>query len=318
LTNRKGYLYASFTDTSCNFGNHIIELATRELLASYGFPSPANEFDSFKPGVQKGIYDFVLVPGCTMITAGQNPGLDNIETLGCPIYCLAGSIWMALPHPGYLLRSKIVKWSNLRDLDLSIVRKMAQPVGARDRFTYDLLRSADIHALYVGCPTLLLSQNGVADDGYVLMSLGRGHTRTQTYIAQWLSRTHAIVGIVHETDDYARFQAAGWRLPLIQYQGNLDLYLSYFRRASAVITGRLHGVLPSIAFGKPVFYYGTRDTRTTILDDLGVPIHSYWQLGTAVQRASRSYNRHVLAFFKSNWDELLRQTLGPYKAQLNG
>jgi hypothetical protein len=304
------YLYARFTDTACNFGNDIIEVATRKLLASSGIPSPTNEFDSFAQETPKGGYDFVLVPGCTMITAGQNPGLKNIDALGCPVYCLAGSIWMPLPHPGYLLRSRVFRWGGERAADLSIVRKMAQPVGARDRFTYSLLKNAGIQTLYVGCPTLLLSDDDVADDGYVLMSLGRGYTRTQTYFAHMLSRKHTIVGIVHETNDYARFLAAGWKLPLVQYQGNIDLYLSYFKRASVVITGRLHGALPAIAFGKRIFYYGTRDSRTTILDDLGVPIHRYWQLATAVQRASNGHNRHLLSYFKSNMDKLLKETLG--------
>lgn len=311
------YLYARFTDTACNFGNDIIELATRKLLAATGIPLPASEFDSFSLESPKGEYDFALVPGCTMITAGQNPGLNNIDALGCPVYCLAGSIWMPLPRPGYLLRSRVVKWGSGKEADLSIVRKMAQPVGARDQFTYSLLKKANIHTLYVGCPTLLLSDDDVADDGYVLMSLGRGYTRTQTYFAHRLSRKYTIVGIVHETHDYARFLAAGWKLPLVQYQGNVDLYLSYFKRASVVITGRLHGALPSIAFGKRVFYYGTRDSRTTILDDLGVPIHRYWELDTAVQRASSDYNRHLLSYFKNNWADLFRQTLGRHCVQID-
>ena len=195
------YLYASFTASACNFGNDIIEMATRRLLASYGVPSPTSEFDSFARMTPTGKYDFVLVPGCTMITAGQNLGLENIHALGCPVYCLAGSVWMPLPHPGYLLRNRVIRDGRDKQADLRIVRQMAKPVGARDRFTYNLLKQAGIHTRYVGCPTLMLPNDNVFDDEFVLVSLGRGYTRTQTHFAQKLSKRHRVVGIVHETHD---------------------------------------------------------------------------------------------------------------------
>ena len=299
------YLYANFGARSRNFGNLVIDYATRYLMRDE-FPAAAAEFDSFDRKIPLGSYDFVLVPGGTMITAGQNPGLEHIEQLGCPVYCLAGSLWTSTASPGLLLRKRVIRFRQPPMVDLRIVRKMTPPVGCRDRFTYELLRAEGIESYYTGCPTLMLPDDGVADDGYVLMSLGRGFVRTQTRYAARLARRHHIVGIVHEVDDYQRFRAAGWKLPLVTYCGDLDLYLSYFKRAAVVVSGRLHGVLPALGYDKPVFYYGTRDTRTTILDDLGVPVHSYREIFEAVDRASRYSNRHLLRHFRSNWDRVVQ------------
>lgn len=305
------YLYANFTDSSSNFGNHIIDFATRHILESR-IPPPALHFDSFADPPPPGLYDFVLLPGCTMITAGQNPGLNRIEQLGCPIYGLALSFWVSLPRPGFLVRKRIVLAERATPPDLSIARKLRQPIGARDSYTYRVLRTHGMETYYVGCPTLFLPADGVCDDGYVLMSLGRGRVRTQTYAAHRLSRRHTIVGIVHEPADYDRFRAAGWKLPLVTYEGDTELYISYFKRASVVISGRLHGALPALAFGKRVFYFGTRDSRTTILEDLGVRIHGYHELGGAIENASSGFNRYLLEYFRTNMDKWLDQTVGTH------
>ncbi|MCH7477665.1 MAG: polysaccharide pyruvyl transferase family protein [SAR324 cluster bacterium] len=131
--------------------------------------------------------------------------------------------------------------------------------------------------------------------------------RGQTAFAHRLRKDHHVVGICHETHDYSRYMAAGWSLPLVTFSGDLELYLSYFKRAHVVITGRLHGALPSLAYGKPVYYYGTRDSRTTLLDDLGVPIHDYSDLDRAVERASAGFNRYVAEQFRTNLDRIVEQ-----------
>ncbi len=299
------YLYATFGAGSRNFGNAVIDYATRHLLRNQ-LPPPAAEFDAFRREPPLGSYDFVLVPGGTMITAGQNPGLDQIGAFGCPVYCLAGSIWTRLPKPGWLIRTRLIRPPEAPVADLRIVRQLTPPIGCRDRFTYERLRADGIEAHYTGCPTLMLPVDGIADDGYVLFSLGRRRLRTQTRAAHRLARRYHVIGLVHEVDDYERVRAAGWALPLATYSGEVELYLSYFKRAAVVVTGRLHGALPALAYGKPVFYYGTRDTRTTILDDLGVPIHSYRELKDAVERASACANRQVVGFFRDNWTRVMQ------------
>jgi hypothetical protein len=181
---------------------------------------------------------------------------------------------------------------------------MASPVGARDPFTHALLARNGIETLYTGCATVMLPPDGVADDGYVLMSFGRGFVRTQTRAGHALARTHDVIGICHEVGDEERYRAAGWRLPLVTYRGDVEMYLTYFKRASLVVTGRLHGALPGLAYGKKVFCYGKRDSRTTILDDLGVPLHSHSDIPAAPQRASGAFNKAIVELYRRNWDRM--------------
>lgn len=298
------YLYANFVDSSCNFGNRIIEYATRNVIEGV-LPPPSAEFDSFKDQPPRGDYDFLLVPGCTMITVGQNPGLNDLKSLEYPAYCLSGSVWASLPHSGWLVRNRVFSPKRRAAVDLRIAEQLAAPIGTRDRFTHTALTDAGLRSSYVGCPTLFLPTTDIGDDGYVLMALGRAHVRAQLRAAERISRHHHVVGICHEERDYARFRAAGWRMPLVTFQGDIELYLSYFKRATTVLSGRLHGALPAIAYGKRVFYYGTRDTRTTLLDDLGVSIHSYADLDQAVERASHGANRSVIQLFRDRWNVLL-------------
>jgi hypothetical protein len=61
-----------------------------------------------------------------------------------------------------------------------------------------------------------------------------------------------------------------------------------------------------------VFYFGTRDSRTTILDDLGVRIHGYHELGGAIENASSGFNRYLLEYFRTNMDKWLDQTVGTH------
>src|SRR5690606_33271382 len=109
-----------------------------------------------------------------------------------------------------------------------------------------------------------------------LFSFGRGHLRKQVHEGRKLADNTNIIGICHEPgNEFERIRAAGWNLPLVTFDGDVQRYLSYFKRASMIVTGRLHGALPGIAYEKPVMYFGTNDTRTTLLDDLGVRIYGY-------------------------------------------
>jgi hypothetical protein len=288
---------------TANFGDYVIDHAVRLIIAEH-LPAPAGECDIPAGVFPGGSFDAMVIPGITHLTAGQCQGIERVTDLPYPTYCLSGSIWQQLPRPGLLLRSRVVKVGRAREPDLAISRRMAQPVGARDPYTYRTLTEQGIHALYTGCATLMLPATGVGDDGYVLFSLGRGHIRTQTWAAHRLARKHDVIGICHEPCDFERYRAAGWRLPLVTYQGDVELYLSYFRRARVVVTGRLHGALPGLAYGKKVFVFGDRDTRTTLLDDLGVRIHGYGQLLRSVELASSAHNRALVAVFRKNWEKL--------------
>jgi hypothetical protein len=295
------YVYPTIATT--NFGDYVIDYATRRLLKEF-LCEPAAACDTYAGEYPEGEYDCLVIPGITHLTRGACPGLEAVSSLPYPTFCLAGNIWQRREDRGILLRTRVVHVRSRTAPDLTVARMMQGPVGARDPYTYSLLSESGVRSLYTGCATLLLPPDDVGDDGYVLFSLGRGRIRTQTRAASRLSRKYPVIGICHELQDAAAYRAAGWTLPLVSYRQDVELYLSYFRRASVVVTGRLHGALPSLAFGKRVFVFGDRDSRTSILDDLGVTVHPSHELPEAVERASASFNRALLSVYRRNWAAL--------------
>lgn len=298
------YLFPSPRTT--NFGDYVIHHAIENLLGRF-VPRAVAHWDIESGGLPDAAADCLLIPGITHLTAGERPALERLSDLPLPAYCLSGCIWQREANPGFLLRTRVLRWRQPAVPDLRAVRAFRTPIGARDPFTFGLLQRAGIETFYTGCATLLLPADGVADDGYVLFSLGRGRVREQTQAARLLAREHSVIGICHELGDEERYRAAGWELPLVNWRGDVELYLSYFKRAGVVVTGRLHGALPALAYGKRIFYFGTRDTRTSLLDDLGVPIHDWSELPTAVRRASGDFNRSLPAYFLENWRRLLER-----------
>lgn len=300
--------YAFPAVRTMNYGDYVIHFAIEKMLARF-VPPPAAYYDPEAGQFPHGDLHCLLLPGITHLTAGTEPMLERVGDLPYPTYCLSGCIWGPTPAAGLLLRTRVLRIKKPGDPDLRVARLMKAPIGARDPHTFGLLKQAGLETFYTGCATLFLPPDAVGDDGYVLFSLGRGRVREQTRAAKVLSRRHSVVGICHELGDVERYRAAGWDLPLVNWQGDVELYLSYFKRARVVVTGRLHGALPGLAYGKKVFYFGTRDTRTTILDDLGVPVHKWSELDTSVEQASCSFNRSLLDFYRRNWDELLKRIL---------
>lgn len=309
------YLFPAARTT--NFGDYIIHHAVERLLTRF-LPGAVARWDIESGRLPEIDADCLLIPGITHLTAGERPALERLGELPLPAYCLSGCIWQPAQPSGFLLRTRVLRWRQVAAPDLRVARVMRPPVGARDPFTYEWLRRAGIETLYTGCATLLLPADGVADDGYVLFSLGRGRVREQTLAARLLAREHHIVGICHENGDEERYRAAGWELPLVNWRGDVELYLSYFKRASVVVTGRLHGALPALAYGKRVFYFGTRDTRTSLLDDLGVPIHDWSDLPSAVRRASADFNRAMPGWFLENWRRLLERIVADTQREGRG
>ena len=295
-----------------NFGDYIIRFATRYILSHF-LPQPAATCDTRDGKYPEGEFDCLIVPGITHLGRRHNKEkFQEIRHLGYPTYCLSGAIWGALGNPGFLIRNRLIGNRPSSACDTTTAKTMATPVGARDPHTYSVLQNAGIETVYMGCPTLFLPAIDVADDGYVLFSFGRGHLKTQVRAGKKLAQKHHVIGICHEPgNELLRIRAAGWNLPLATFRGDVQLYLSYFKRASVIVTGRLHGALPSLAYGKPIFYYGTRDTRTTLLDDIGIAIHDYGELDKAVDQATTSFNRTMLDYYWSSWeyvtDKILRK-----------
>ncbi|QHI11604.1 polysaccharide pyruvyl transferase family protein [Acinetobacter haemolyticus] len=274
----KKVVYADFSLKCQNYGNHIIEFATQKMLK--GKYEEVLRFDSFyyhengniNDTLSKVEHDFILIPGCTMYTNGQNKTLNTIDSK-FEIQGFAGSIWgnnFYDKKKNYF--GKVLNTKHNAKADLGIVKKLSGVVGCRDTFTYKQLLKNNINARYVGCPTLFLDESDLVfnnhNDDYCLFSFSRENVREQVSVAKELAKKYRIVGICHEVKDYNIIKSLGWNFPLVDYEGDVQKYLSYFLNAAFVVTGRLHGLLPSIAFNKKVIYFGNDDSRTTILDDI--------------------------------------------------
>lgn len=299
--------YVFPTENAHNFGDYVIDHATRQLLRTM-LPEPSASCDLAEGSFPTGSYDCLIIPGVTHVTPGHRPGVRAVGRLPYPAFCLATSL--AYGRPRNPLRR--LDWALKRALgrhDLSIASLFARPIGARDSFTYEAFRSGGLETLFTGCPTLHLEPGDTGDDGYVLLSLGRGAIAEQMRGALELARRHEVVGIAHEWGQAGRFRAAGWELPLVVFEGDVEAYLRWFRRATVVVTGRLHGALPALAMGKRVCYYGTRDTRTVLLKDLGIPTHGYEDIPRGVELASTEMDRALVAEFRANWDRMMRVIL---------
>ncbi|MBB5350828.1 hypothetical protein HNR46_001062 [Haloferula luteola] len=296
------YLYANLLP-SINYGDYIIELATQKVLKRYLSPedklipfySKGTEPPDYKEGSK------LIIPGCTQLTVGQHKALNLIDAEKVRSYCIAGSLWYKKFSPGILLRHRIIGRKGV-DPDMSIVDKLSGIVGCRDSFTYRFLKQKGISCTYTGCPTLFISDfKEENSNGYVLFSFGRDKFYRQVWYGNQLKKMgHNVVGIVHERRDYERARAAGWKLPLIEFNDDVQLYLSYFKNAEFVVTGRLHGALPSFSFGKKVFYFGTNDTRTSILGDLGVTIFEHHEIPKMAKLAGKIQNSRALDMFQEN------------------
>ncbi len=297
-------LYANFTDSSTNYGNHVIEYATQSFLKDYfkdNFKVDFDHFDSFSDTIPTSKHSKLLIPGCTMLTPGQNKALDHIDSSNYKAYCLAGSLWYPQKSKDFILRTRIISFGKNPTPNLNIVNSLSGIIGSRDRFTYEMLKKNNINTLYAGCPTLFLKPDNINNDGdYVLFSFGRANFHKQVYYASKLAENHKVIGIVHEKGRKEMVKAAGWKFPVITYNGDIELYLSYFKNATYVVSGRLHGALPALAYNKKTFYFGTDDTRLSILDDLGIKIHKYSEIPDFEKKSTRIENPEILNYFKSN------------------
>jgi hypothetical protein len=297
----KPYLYANFTDSSINYGNYIIDYATKQFIKNnLSDEISFVEYDSFGDVIPEGDFQGLFIPGCTMLTPGENSSLSKIGAINYESFCLAGSLWYSKRDKYFLIKKRLVRYTKGLVPDLSIVQNLTGIIGCRDSYTYDILKSSALNVLYTGCPTLFLDNSNVCDNDYVLFSFGRGDYYKQVSIGNRIGKKSRIIGVSHEEGDTKRLMAAGWKHPIVDFNGDIELYLSYFKNASYVISGRLHGILPSVAYGKKCMYFGTNDTRTTILNDLGIPIYGLRDLKKFKDLCLVYHNPDLLNFFKKN------------------
>jgi hypothetical protein len=113
------------------------------------------------------------------------------------------------------------------------------PVGARDYFTLEWLRSHDIECYYSGCLTLTLDRPPVAREPFIALN-----DVPDTVAMRIAGATNRPICRTTHADGVTS-----------GIESRLDLAASLielYAKASCVVTTRLHGALPCLAMGTPV------------------------------------------------------------------
>jgi hypothetical protein len=130
------------------------------------------------------------------------------------------------------------------------------PVGARDYFTLEWLRSHDIECYYSGCLTLTLDRPAVAREPFIVLNevpepvVARISDSVRRPV-RWSTHSHE----THGTE--SRLHQA-------------ETLLALYARASCVVTTRLHTALPCLAMETPVLLIDDSfdQSRFTALNEL--------------------------------------------------
>jgi hypothetical protein len=280
MRNKKKIAWASLTLDTFNYGNYIIEYAVKNLLGNI---RPFITFEIFSGQTPHEVEeaDVVFCPGATCLSITENSGLLHVDK---PILPFAACLWkkthikkrtIVLKNMESLVSSGSLWSSKFRnDLNLGIVNKSIQPIGCRDSWTYNFLLQQGYQVEYVGCPVLFLNdQDDIKDDGYVAVSLPRRNpSRFLKTVIKNFPNTLVKV-LVHEPREHA-ISSKYPQLQFVQPKEDARYLLDFYKHASHVVTGRLHGCLPAIAYNKPVLYVSdVIDSRDSLLTDIGVKIH---------------------------------------------
>ena len=235
--------WASIAQGARNYGNLLIEHCLRKLLV---LPPQGPSFDSFAP-LDPALVDrlnkscrLVLSPGCTTLQPGQNVAFHSFDQINLPKPCFGGCLWPAAQRGrlGMLLRALgLARPRPPRGaVDLSVARKLTEPIGARDPFTHAALQAAGIDSRLIGCPTVLseppIHEWRTPRGRHLVVSLSRGWLPMQVRLLRKLRRTWRISVLVHEP---------------------------YEHRVIKWLSG--------------VFFGDANDTRFSLLSHLAVPIH---------------------------------------------
>lgn len=234
-----------------NRGNVLIERSSLRVL---GLPRDTPRFSVFEPITDDLLsfiheHDYLVVTGCTTLQddQGHQRCFDHqFARIQIPKICFAGTFFCETEdQPG-----------------LRIARMFSTPLGVRDPWAFNYLKSQGLDCEFIGCPTLLdvpqIDDWKHLSNGEVLVSSTPEVPRNN------LSYGEHFRYLAHDIGD----------------PGENILSDGVFDHASLVVTSRLHAALPAIARGTKVCFYsprlsGNRDygsNRYSLLEYLGVPL----------------------------------------------
>lgn len=279
------YAWSSITQSTPNSGNWMIEWCLRNALA---LPNPEIVFDAYRRMGESLISrinescKLVVSPGCTTLQMGQNAAYLAFDRINVPKPCFGGCLW-GMGDIGFISKfanmfapafTKLVKGKSSCP-NLTVARKMSQPIGSRDPYTHAVLKENGIDSRLIGCPTLLserfLSGWRKVSRRRVVFSFSRCSVPAQIRLITRLRKSWDVSVVIHERYEKQIVKLLG-QIKIIEFESP-EQFITQYSDADVVVTGRLHGVLPAVRFGTPVVFYGNPlDTRFSLVSFLGIPI----------------------------------------------
>jgi hypothetical protein len=236
--------------------------------------------------------DFVLLPGSTILAkgVGQGEATACLSRIKVPKFCVAASCW----SPNFPLNEDILK-------------HITPPIGVRDPDTLIACKKLGVEAVLVGCPTAYVSKITVLSSSpYSIVGFSR------TDIDWQVSLFSKVAGVRVAAIQEPLFSdpiAQKFTKRTIHYSNPNDVYTCY-AGASAVYTGRLHGVLPAMSQEKPVFFFGNpNDSRFSLLKFYGIEIHPLGYMGKLTLDNKDQYKDAIVST-KNMFYQWAKQTLG--------
>lgn len=259
------YSWASITESCTNFGNYQIEYTLKKILKEEGFTQETSfSFDAFKiqsPDTIDKINktDFLILPGCTTLTIKHYPGIKSIlEKVKVPVYNFGGAFF-----------------GEPDEESLKYYKYIYQPIGTRDPITSKFLADNKVPNIMIGCPTLF--SGGATSfinrqNNKIVYLFGLTNIDKQIELLKKLiAKNYEITFVVQE--DLQREYVKALPIKIISYRP--EDFINEVSQARLVITGRLHGALPALANGTPVFFTQTvKDSRFSLLNYLNIKIFS--------------------------------------------
>lgn len=274
---------ASISLGSPNFGDYIIEYAVSQLLGNLNpfvtFPSHSKEIPSEVKDV-----DLIFCPGATCLDLGYLP--SRLLEVPIPILPFAACVWeptriqtrvdvvMRGLEKFFPMLKRYRLYKQYSTIDLGILNKSIQPIGCRDSWTYEVLKKMGYNAEYVGCPVMYLNDgNDIPPLDYIAVSLPRKNANVFLKKVKMEFPKCEIKVLIHELYEY-KIASQFPEITVVNHKEDGRYMLDFYKYASCVITGRVHGCLPAVAYNKPVLYVSDlpNDSRHTLLRDIGVNI----------------------------------------------
>lgn len=260
------YSWVSITKSCVNFGNFQIEFCLKKILEEHGFTQKPDFFvdgfvvNSKKIAEEVNKTDFLLVPGCTTLTVKHYPGLQSIiENIKVPIFNL-GAAFFGQPDQD----------------SIPYFKYFYQPIGVRDPESENFLKQNNIPVKLIGCPTLF---SGTAEKfenrqtNKIVFIFGLKEIENQKEILKMLIQKKYDIQLLIQEKSQKKLIKEFNLNPIIYSPENL---MNALKDARLMVTGRLHGALPAIACGTPVFFTQTvDDSRFSLLNYLGIESFSF-------------------------------------------